>query len=39
MVDFKFKSNFLQSLMETLFTEAVLRMVKAFENRADNLYK
>jgi coenzyme Q-binding protein COQ10 len=39
MVDFKFKSNFLQSIMETLFTEAVLRMVKAFENRADLLYK
>jgi len=39
MVEFKFKSNFLQSLMETLFTEAVLRMVKAFENRADTLYK
>ena len=39
MVDFKFKSNFLQSIMETLFTEAVLRMVKAFENRADQLYK
>ena len=39
MVEFKFKSNFLQSIMETLFTEAVLRMVKAFENRADTLYK
>ena len=39
MVEFKFKSNFLQSLIETLFTEAVLRMVKAFENRADKLYK
>ena len=39
MVEFKFKSNFLQSLIENLFTEAVLRMVKAFENRADKLYK
>ena len=39
MVDFKFKSNFLQSIMESLFTEAVLRMVKAFENRADQLYR
>ena len=39
MVEFKFKSTFLQSLIETLFTEAVLRMVKAFENRADTLYK
>ena len=39
MVEFKFKSNFLQSLIENLFTEAVLRMVKAFEKRADSLYK
>ena len=28
MVDFKFKSIFLQTLMETLFNEAVKRMVK-----------
>ena len=39
MVDFKFKSNFLQSITDTLFTEAVLRMVKAFEKRADQLYR
>ena len=38
MVDFKFKSIFLQTLMETLFNEAVKKMVKAFENRADKLY-
>ena len=38
MVDFKFKSIFLQTLMETLFNEAVKRMVKAFENRANELY-
>ena len=38
MVDFKFKSIFLQTLMETLFNEAVKRMVKAFENRANDLY-
>ena len=38
MVEFKFKSNFLQTIMESLFTEAVKRMVKAFEKRADNLY-
>jgi len=38
MVDFKFKSIFLQTIMETLFSEAVRRMVKAFENRANRLY-
>ena len=38
MVNFKFKSIFLQTLMETLFSEAVKRMVSAFENRANQLY-
>ena len=38
MVDFKFKSLFLQTLMETLFSEAVRRMVGAFEKRADELF-
>ena len=38
MVDFKFKSVFLQTLMETLFSEAVRRMVGAFEKRADQLF-
>ena len=38
MVDFKFKSVFLQTLMETLFSEAVRRMVGAFEKRANELY-
>ncbi|MDC0093303.1 type II toxin-antitoxin system RatA family toxin [Alphaproteobacteria bacterium] len=38
MVDFKFKSIFLQTVMESLFSEAVKRMVRAFENRANNLY-
>ena len=38
MVDFKFKSIFLQTLMETLFSEAVKRMVGAFEKRANELY-
>ena len=38
MVDFKFKSIFLQTIMETLFSEAVRRMVRAFENRANQLY-
>ena len=38
MVDFKFKSIFLQTLMETLFNEAVKKMVMAFENRANKLY-
>ena len=38
MVDFKFKSVFLQTLMETLFSEAVRLMVGAFEKRANELY-
>ena len=38
MVDFKFKSIFLQTLMETLFSEAARRMVGAFEKRANELY-
>ena len=38
MVDFKFKSVFLQTLMETLFSEAVRKMVGAFEKRANELY-
>ena len=37
-VDFEFKSRLLQSVIETLFTEAVKRMVRAFETRADILY-
>ncbi|MEX0502391.1 type II toxin-antitoxin system RatA family toxin [Alphaproteobacteria bacterium LSUCC0719] len=37
-VDFEFNSRLLQSVIETLFTEAVRRMVKAFEDRADELY-
>ncbi len=38
-VDFEFRNRLLQTVMETLFTEAVKRMVKAFETRADVLYK
>jgi coenzyme Q-binding protein COQ10 len=38
-VDFEFNSRLLQSVIETLFTEAVKRMVRAFESRADALYK
>ena len=38
-VDFEFNSRRLQSVIETLFTEAVRRMVRAFEARADKLYK
>ena len=38
-VDFEFNSRLLQSVIETLFTEAVKRMVRAFETRADSLYK
>ena len=38
-VDFEFNSRLLQSVIETLFTEAVRRMVQAFETRADTLYE
>ena len=38
MVEFKFKSIFLQTVMESLFSEAVKKMVKAFEHRANYLY-
>ena len=37
-VDFEFKSRLLQRLIEVLFSEAVRRMVGAFENRARDLY-
>jgi coenzyme Q-binding protein COQ10 len=37
-VDFEFRSRFFQSVIETLFSEAVKRMVRAFEARADVLY-
>ena len=37
-VDFEFNSRLLQSVIETLFTEAVKRMVSAFESRANVLY-
>ena len=37
-VDFEFKSRLLQTVIENLFTEAVRRMVRAFEARADQLY-
>lgn len=37
-VDFEFNSRLLQSVVETLFTEAVKRMVRAFETRANVLY-
>lgn len=37
-VDFEFNSRLLQSVIETLFTEAVRRMVGAFETRAEALY-
>ena len=37
-VDFEFNSRLLQSVIETFFTEAVKRMVRAFEQRADVLY-
>ena len=37
-VDFEFRSRLLQKMMETLFHEAVRRMVAAFEARAHDLY-
>ena len=37
-VDFEFNSRLLQSVIEALFTEAIKRMVRAFETRADSLY-
>jgi coenzyme Q-binding protein COQ10 len=37
-VDFEFRTRFLQRMMEPLFNEAVRRMVRAFESRADQLY-
>jgi coenzyme Q-binding protein COQ10 len=37
-VDFEFKSRILQKVIETLFGEAVRRMVGAFERRAQLLY-
>jgi coenzyme Q-binding protein COQ10 len=37
-VDFEFKSRLLQKLIEVLFSEAVRRMVGAFERRARDLY-
>jgi coenzyme Q-binding protein COQ10 len=38
-VDFEFKSRLLQTVIESLFTEAVKRMVRAFETRANSLYQ
>ncbi|MBN9565625.1 MAG: type II toxin-antitoxin system RatA family toxin [Alphaproteobacteria bacterium] len=37
-VDFEFKSFFMQNLIELLFTEAVHKMVVAFEKRAEEVY-
>jgi coenzyme Q-binding protein COQ10 len=37
-VDFEFKSRILQKVIEVLFSEAVRRMVAAFEARARDLY-
>ncbi|EBA02903.1 aromatic-rich family protein [Rhodobacterales bacterium HTCC2150] len=38
-VDFEFKSKVLQSLIGLVFNEAMQRIVRAFEDRADALYK
>ena len=37
-VEFEFRSALFQSVIETLFSEAVKKMVRAFETRADALY-
>jgi len=37
-VDFEFKSRLMQKVIEVLFSEAVRRMVGAFEKRAFDLY-
>ena len=37
-VDFEFKSRVLQALIGVVFNEAMQRIVKAFEDRAINLY-
>ena len=37
-VDFEFKNVFFQKVMGVFFNEAVKRMVKAFEERAEELY-
>jgi coenzyme Q-binding protein COQ10 len=37
-VDFEFRSRLLQKVIEVLFSEAVRRMVGAFERRARDLY-
>ena len=37
-VDFEFKSRLMQKVIEVLFSEAVRRMVGAFERRACDLY-
>jgi coenzyme Q-binding protein COQ10 len=37
-VDFEFKSKMLQKIISVLFSEAVKRMVLAFEHRAESLY-
>ena len=38
-VDFEFKSRVLQALIGVVFNESMQRIVKAFEMRADDLYK
>ena len=37
-VDFEFRNRILQGIIGAVFNEAMLRIVKAFENRAEALY-
>jgi coenzyme Q-binding protein COQ10 len=38
MVDFEFKNAILQGIIGVVFNEAMLRVVRAFEQRAEALY-
>jgi coenzyme Q-binding protein COQ10 len=39
MVDFEFKNAILQGIIGVVFNDAMLRVVRAFERRADELYR
>lgn len=37
-IDFEFQANYLQALLQSTFSEAVKRMIQAFEKRAATIY-
>jgi coenzyme Q-binding protein COQ10 len=39
LIDFSFKLKFLEKIMSSMFEEAFIKMVKAFEERAKVIYK